>query len=131
MKPDRPRRAKELLRHLRLLDAPIELPSEGEVDELLSRRGRGAMLFDFYTPEAVREALDRYGIAPKLAARGWPAPVVELETAEAERQVVRVLADRPHGGGLLGEAILRLGPFETDAPFAKGLHGTQIGRAHV
>ena len=126
MTDDRQSRAKHLLRHLRILDAPIELPTDVDVEDLVSRRGRGAMLFDFYTPDAVREALERYGITAKLAERGWAAPVVELETAEADRQIVRVLADRARGGVLLGEAILRVGPFETDAPFAKGLRGERF-----
>jgi hypothetical protein len=131
MRDDRHGRAKHLLRHLRILDAPIDLPSDMDVDELVSRRGRGAMLFDFYTPDAVREAFERYGIAAKLAERGWAAPVIELETAETDRQVVRVLADRAHGGVLLGEAILRVGPFETDAPFAKGLHGERFAMLFI
>jgi hypothetical protein len=131
MTNDRPGRAKQLLRHLHILDAPIDLPSDADVDELVPRRARGAMLFDFYTPDAVREALERYGITAKLAERGWTAPVVELETAEADRQVVRVLADRARGGVLLGEAILRVGPFETAAPFAEELHGERFSMLFI
>ena len=123
----KPRRLRDVLRHLRLDEPAVGLPTEGDLDGMLSPRGRGAMLLDFYAPEDVVEALGRYGVTPKLAARGYANPTVELETIDPRRQFVRVRAERDgRRGGLLGEAILRSGEFTTAAPFASALHGRSL-----
>jgi hypothetical protein len=118
--------AKELLRHLRLLDVPVRLPTAEDDELLVPRRGRGTLLLDFYSPEDVAEALDRYGVTARLAARGFSRPVVELETSDPLRQIVRVRAARDGREGCVGEAFLRAGSFETDAPFAQALHGRNL-----
>jgi len=123
MADGKPKRAKEILRHLRLLDGPISLPTADDVEDLVPRRGRGTLLLDFYTPEAVVEALGRYGVTDRLAVRGFHEPSVELETADPERQIVRVSAVREGRTVVVGEAVLRASAFETEAPFAETLHG--------
>ncbi|MBI5500729.1 MAG: hypothetical protein HY907_10845 [Deltaproteobacteria bacterium] len=117
---------KNVLRHLRLLGTPIALPTPQDVDEVLPRRGRGAMLFDFYSPEAVEEALDRYGVTPKLHARGFGETAVELETADPEHQVVRVRGRKDGHTYLLGEAFLHTGVWTTTAPFAERLRNREV-----
>ena len=84
------------------------------------------MLFDFYAPGDVAEALERYGVTPKLAARGFSETLVELETSEPERQVVRVRGRRDGALHLLGEAVLHTDVFSTTAPFARLLHGRKV-----
>ncbi|MBI5486414.1 MAG: hypothetical protein HY905_03690 [Deltaproteobacteria bacterium] len=117
---------KSVLRHLRLLGTPIALPTPQDVDDVVPRRGRGTMLFDFYTPDDVEDALRRYGVASKLAARGFLGPHAELETADPERQVVRVRGRKDEGTHLLGEAFLRTGVWATTAPFAERLLDREV-----
>ena len=118
--------AKSILRHLKALGTPITLPADDDLLGVVPRRGRGTMLFDFYAPGDVDEALVRYGVTPKLAARGFSETRVELDTSEPERQVVRVRGRRDGALHLLGEAFLHTDVFSTSAPFAPLLHGREV-----
>jgi hypothetical protein len=122
----KPAAVRDLLRYLRRPGPAIGLPSADEVATLVPSRSHGTMLLDHYAPEDVREALGRYGVVQRLAVRGFGEPEVELETAEPEHQVVRVRAVREGRSWLLGEAFLRAGEFETEAPFAEVLHGRRM-----
>lgn len=131
MPPHKPAAARDLLRYLRRPGPAIELPSSEDVENLVPPRAHGALLLDFYAPEDVREALARYGVADRLARKGFGPPEVELETNDPEHHVVRVRAPREGRTWLLGEAFLRAGGFETDAPFAEPLHGRRLRMLYI
>lgn len=115
----KPHRVVDLLRHFRRLGAAVDLPRPEDLDDLIPPRAHGGLLLDFYAPEDVRAALDRYGIAHRLAERGFGELSVELDTSDPERQVVRVDGRREGSGPLrLGEAFLHAGSFASRAPFA-------------
>lgn len=131
MTSTKPAAVRNLLRHLRRPGPAIELPSAGDVEALVPSRAHGALLLDFYAPDDVREALARYGVADRLARRGFGPPQVELETGDPDHHVVRVHAPRAGRIWLLGEAFLRAADFETDAPFAEALHGRRMRMLYI
>ncbi|MBW2263338.1 MAG: hypothetical protein JRG91_15340 [Deltaproteobacteria bacterium] len=102
------------------------LPTEDDIDALVSRRGQGAMLLDHYSPQDVVEVFERYGVTPKLRERGFERFAVALETADPERQTVRLTAERGMRSMLLGECILRDDDFHTDQEFAGPLQGRHL-----
>ncbi len=102
------------------------LPTEDDIDTMVSRRGQGAMLFDHYSPQDVVDVFERYGVTPKLRERGFERFAVALETADPERQTVRLTAERGMRSMLLGECILRDDDFHTDEPFAGALRGRHL-----
>jgi hypothetical protein len=106
--------------------APVLLPTDEDMAGIVSRRGRGAMLLDRYSAGDVLEALERYGIRPKLRARGFERVEVALDTADPDHQSVHVEAGKGRRRWLLGETILRDGTLVTDAPFAGSLRGRTL-----
>jgi len=120
----KPFRLPDVLRALRHFDRM--LPTDDDLEGIVSRRGRGAMLFDFYSTEDVADALERYGVAPVLRARGFSEIAPVLETVDPERQIVRVSAARDGRRKLLGEAILRDDEYATDTPFSGSLRGRRL-----
>jgi hypothetical protein len=125
MAPHKLRALDRLLRHFRSVAAPIGLPNAGEIDPLLPGHGRaGSLLLDYYAPEDVREAFDRYGVSSRLRDRGFERVGVVLDTRDPGRQAVRVGAEREGRRVLLGELFVRRGEFATEASFAPALHGS-------
>ncbi len=118
--PDAIRRLKHFIGSSELL------PTEDDIDTMVSRRGQGAMLFDEFSPQDVLEVFERFGVLPKLRERGFERFAVALETADPERQTVRLTAERHMRAMLLGEAILRDDDFVTDKPFAGSLRGRHL-----
>lgn len=115
---------KRALKHFR--SGSQMLPTDRDMDQLVSRRGQGALLLDFYSPADVLEALDRYSVAPRIADRGYSDLEVELQTGERIRQVVRVTGRKDDDRHLLGEAVLRHDDFRTDASFAGPLQDRKL-----
>ncbi len=59
--------------------------------------GGGSMpsrrLLDFYSPEGIEHALERYGFYARLRSRGFEHPVLECEIDNPAGQTIRVFAD--------------------------------------
>ncbi len=116
---------KRVLKHFRRTGEDELLPTEGDLGALIPARGEAGLLFEDDAPQDVEEALGRYGIRPKLEARGFTGLEVGIELGE-DRQVVRVSGSRHGRRHLLGEAILKVRQFVTDAPFARMLAGRRF-----
>jgi len=117
-------RFKRALKHFRTSEGL--LPTADDVGMLVNERGRGAMLLDFYSPDDVLDALERYGVSPRLRDRGYRDLDVHLETADAGRQVVRVTGTKDRRRHMLGETVLRDDAFRTEEPFAGPLCGRAV-----
>jgi hypothetical protein len=114
-----PLKLPEAIRRLKhFIGASELLPSEDDIDAMVSRRGQGSMLFDEFSPQDVMDVFERFGVLPKLRERGFDHFAVALETADQERQTVRLTAERQMRSMLLGEAILRDDAFVTQEQFA-------------
>ncbi|HEX4955512.1 MAG TPA: histone deacetylase [Thermoanaerobaculia bacterium] len=50
-------------------------------------------LLDFYSPEGIEHALERYGFFARLRSRGFDHPVLECELDNPAGQTIRVFAD--------------------------------------
>ena len=122
-----PLKLPEVIRRLKhFIGASELLPTEDDNDAMVSRRGQGSMLFDEFSPQDVLEVFERFGVLPGLRERGFDHFAVALETADPERQTVRLTAERDMRSMLLGEAILRDDDFHTDEPFAGPLRGKHL-----
>lgn len=60
--------------------------------ELVTKAPRG-LLLGYYTPFGVELALDRYGVAAALRARGYARTRVEIDARDPARQTLRVITD--------------------------------------
>ena len=122
-----PLKLPEVIRRLKhFIGASELLPTEDDIDAMVSRRGQGSMLFDEFTPQDVIDVFERFGVLPKLRERGFERFAVALETADPERQAVRLTAERGMRSMLVGEAILRDDDFHTDEEFAGRLRGKHL-----
>jgi len=122
-----PLKLPEAIRRLKhFIGASELLPSEDDIDGMVSRRGQGSMLFDEFSPQDVMDVFERFGVLPKLRERGFDHFAVALETVDPERQTVRLTAERQMRSMLLGEAILRDDDFVTQEAFAGPLRGRHL-----
>jgi hypothetical protein len=102
------------------------LPTDEDIDTMVSVRGRGSLLLDFYSHADVLERLEAFGVSSRISSRGYTGIEVNLQTADAKRQAVRVTAEKDSARHLLGEVILCADSFRTQEPFAGPLRDRDV-----
>ena len=80
----------------------------------LQEQPRPHRLLDFYSKAGVQVALERYGIAEAIRARGFSELLVELEVSDRSRQVLRVSGARHGTRHLLVELVMRRAQIELE-----------------
>lgn len=100
------RRVKERLTPGELKAGAGEI-SEDDLDALFGARGGGGLFMDYYTRQGLETALERYGLLDMIRERGFPNLLLEMNTDDPDRQILRVhfdVQDREH---LLIELVTR------------------------
>jgi acetoin utilization deacetylase AcuC-like enzyme len=92
------RRVKESLTPSELQKGATEL-TEADLEELLGRRGTGGLFMDYYSPEGIEIALERYGFLDQLRERGFDKLLLSTDT--------EVHFDRKDPDHLLVELVVR------------------------
>ncbi len=117
------------LKHLEDLLLPADLaglPEAIDLADLVSSRGAPELFLGTFSEEDIAGALQRYGVSQRLIDKGLGAPEVHIDTSERARHTMRIFCPLGEHSALVAETALRLGDYQTEAPFARPLHGHRL-----
>jgi acetoin utilization deacetylase AcuC-like enzyme len=94
--------------------------SEAQLEQLMSEQRASDLFMGTYTLEGVETALEAYGTLDRLRERGFANLLLSLDTADPQRQTLRIHFDERDADHLLIEMIVRYRTLRppASAPFA-------------
>lgn len=112
-------------------DAADLVPKEGDWENFFNDGATPHLLMGRYTRDQIMEALEDYGLLPKLRLEGIEKVLLELELSDMERQQLFLYNAYKGKDRLLAELHLHPGQFITDSPFAGEMAGKRYKMLYI